>query len=734
MLSSNYANASQNYSYLGRFQGRSRFRALARSGVALGLVLAGMTPAFGRDSGADEPEKTESESGDAVELPALDVTAQKGRTVSAVGTKTDTPLIETPQSIGVVPTERALEQGAQNIQETLRYTTGVRTESYGLDQRGDWGFIRGFDPTLYQDGMRQLYGYYNTPRTDIYTLERVEVLRGPASVLYGQGTIGGIVNLVSKRPVFGAFGGEVTASYGTFEHKQLQADVTGSLTADQTLAGRVIGVLRDSETQVDHVDDDRLLLAPSLTWRPTSRTELTLLAVLQEDDGGSTAQFLPHSGRIKSNPNGHVPSSRYIGEPDFEEYDTQKQSIGYAFSHAFNEALTFRQNFRQVWSKISYQSTYPNVYDNPADPFTDANDRILDRYFYVKKASTRVLTQDSQVEAHFDTGTISHKFLFGVDYQRFREISQMGFDYPAIYGGTATPIDLYNPVYGNYVYPALYAQPDNVQTQLGVYAQDIVSIGEHINLMLGGRHDNATNKVQGTPDQDDRAWTSRFGIIGKNLLFGLAPYFSYAEAFLPVIGTDAYGNAFKPQEGRQYEVGVKWQPEPTSPFFATLALYDMKDTNRLVTDPKNPLFSIQAGEVKTRGVEIEASAWVAKDYEVIFSYAFTKAQDDDLQLESVPKHTGSIWVSRYFDLADNVRLQLGAGVRHTGPSWDGSNTLKTPYVTLVDGLVATEIGPWRFAVNGNNLLDEDYDATCLARGDCFVGSRRTVIGSATYRF
>jgi len=708
MLRLNNAIASQNHSCFGLGGPLVPMNVLVFSGLIMGLTVAGAVPAWGVDDRAGElrRERDEPDSNDTIELPVLDVTAGQERT------------------IGVVPVDRALEQGAQSIQETLRYTAGVRTESYGLDARGDWGFIRGFDPTLYQDGMRQLFGYYNTPRTDIYTLERVEVLRGPASVLYGQGTIGGVINLVSKRPVFGDVAGEVTASYGTFERKELLGDITGSLTGDGTLAGRFVGVLRDGESQVDYIDDDRLLAAPSLTWRPTALTELTLFAVLQEDDTGSTSQFLPHSGRIKSNPNGHVPSSRFIGEPDFEEYDTQKQSIGYAFSHRFNDAVTFRQNLRQVWSKISYQSSYPNVYSNPADPFTDPNDRMLDRYFYVKKASTRVLTQDSQIEGHFTTGAIDHTLLLGIDYQRFREISRVGF------GVSLAPIDLFNPVYGNYVYPAVFAQPDNVQSQLGIYAQDIVSVGEHVDLMLGGRHDNATNKVEGTPDQDDTAWTKRFGIIGKNLPLGLAPYFSYAEAFLPVIGTDAAGNTFKPQQGRQYEIGLKWQPAPASPYFATLALYDMKDTNRLVTDPNNPFYSIQAGEVKTRGVEIEATAWVARDYEIIFAYAFTKAQEGDLQLESVPKHAGSIWASRYFDLSDAVRLQLGAGVRHTGPS----NTLKTPYVTLVDALVATEIGPWRFAVNGNNLLDEDYDATCLARGDCFVGARRTVVGSATYRF
>ncbi|MBO7942169.1 TonB-dependent receptor plug domain-containing protein, partial [Streptomyces sp. S9] len=198
------------------------------------------------------------------------------------------------------------DQGALSVQEALGYAAGVRSDAYGLDSRGDWTLIRGSSPTEYLDGLRSSFNYYTSSmRTDPYMLERIEVLRGPSSMLFGQGSTAGVINLVSKRPQAQAQR-EIGVQLGSFERRQVNADLTGPLTADGTWLYRIVGVYRDSETQVDQVNDDRRLIAPSLTWKPSEDTSLTFQLRWQRDRTGSTAQFFGWSGLLAPNPNGRV--------------------------------------------------------------------------------------------------------------------------------------------------------------------------------------------------------------------------------------------------------------------------------------------------------------------------------------------------------------------------------------------------------------------------------------------
>jgi iron complex outermembrane recepter protein len=222
---------------------------------------------------------------------------------SGTGTKTDTPLRETPQSITVVTADRITDQGALTVQESLRYVPGVFADAYGPDSRGDYPRIRGQDPNIYLDGTRVVNTFqFNEWRPDPYTLERIEVLRGPASVLYGDTSTAGLLNLVSKRPQAEAFN-EIGVQYGSFNRKQVQLDSTGKVTKDGEWLYRFIGVFRDSGTQTDYVPDDRIVLAPSLTWRPTSNTNWTVLGTYQKDTTGSSTAFLPHEGTLFPGPN-----------------------------------------------------------------------------------------------------------------------------------------------------------------------------------------------------------------------------------------------------------------------------------------------------------------------------------------------------------------------------------------------------------------------------------------------
>src|SRR5690606_38221888 len=197
--------------------------------------------------------------------------------------------------------------------------------------------VRGTEPAAYLDGLRQAFDYYtSTTRTEPYTLERLEVLRGPAAMLYGQGSTGGVINMVSKRPL-DAFQGEVGVQLGSHDRKQIQADLTGPLTEDGRLLYRIVALKREADTQVHHVPDHRLVIAPSLTWKPSAATQLTLQALYQDDDSGSTAQFMPWRGMRLPNPNGRIPTYRFIGEPDHDRYDSTRRTFGWQFEHRFND-------------------------------------------------------------------------------------------------------------------------------------------------------------------------------------------------------------------------------------------------------------------------------------------------------------------------------------------------------------------------------------------------------------
>lgn len=252
----------------------SRHARLIRTGIANapGFPLASSLIALAFGLGASVA--VAQETGRTTTLPAVTVTDGIAESAtgpvlgyvakrSATATKTDTPLSDTPQSVSVITADRMRDQGAQTVQDALRYTAGVRGETYGLDSRGDWSTVRGTDPVAFQDGMQQTFGYYASARPDPFTLERIEVLKGPASVLYGQGSVGGIINLVTKRPLDTRHG-EIQLQAGNYDRVQLAADLTGPLNEDKTLLYRLVAIGRDSGTQVDKVDDDRYVLMPSV--------------------------------------------------------------------------------------------------------------------------------------------------------------------------------------------------------------------------------------------------------------------------------------------------------------------------------------------------------------------------------------------------------------------------------------------------------------------------------------
>ena len=693
-----------------------------QTALCLGLALAfGCAPtlALAQSAGTALPEVRVDANAEKESATAPVVGYRARNAVTA--TKTDTPLAETPQSVTVVTRDQMVDQGAATFQEALLYAAGVRSDAYGLDSRSDSVRVRGSWPDIYLDGLRQGYNWYtSTVPAEPYTLERLEVLRGPSGMLFGAGTVAGVVNMVSKRPLQETQR-EVGVQIGSWNRKQLQADLTGPLTADGEWSYRLVALARDAGTQVDYVPNDRRLIAPSLAWRPSAATSLVLQAHWQQDRSGSTSQFLPWSGTLLPNPNGMLPVGRFIGEPG-DYYDTDRTSVGYLFEHRFNDAWTVRQNLRWARNENRGGYHYADFFTIPggwgADP---ANQRLIGRLYGQNATRTRMAAVDTHLQGDLATGALRHQVLLGVDWNRQTENKNEAGD------AYDTPIDAYAPVYGNRPDATLVAQPENVQRQSGVYLQDQMKWGRWI-FVAGLRHDRAVNSLAGSADDRTGATTKRLGVMYQ-LAGGWTPYVSYAESFNPVSGTNAYGQRFKPLEGEQVEVGVKYVPEDSATQF-TAAVYRLKEKNQQTPDPVNPLNMLQAGQTRNKGLELEYKARVATAFDLTAHYNYT---DADPLLEGLPRHQAAVWGVYRFALGGVRGFSVGAGYRWLSAFHDGTGP-RVPAAGVADAMLAYDSQHWRYALNISNLADKQYMSTCLSRGDCWWAPRRNAVLSATYRF
>lgn len=693
-------------------------RPKAASLLAGYMAISASSPVFAQTASGGALPEVRVDANAEVETATTPVIGYRAKN-AVTATKTDTPLAETPQAVTVITRDQIVDQGATNLQDALTYAAGVRSDAYGLDARTDSIRVRGAYPDVFLDGLRQAYGYYtSTTRTEPYMLERLEVLRGPSGMLFGSGTAAGIVNMVSKRPLQETQR-EVGVQLGSWNRRQLQADLTGPLSADGQWSYRLIAVAREADTQVDFVPDDRRLIAPSLTWRPSAATSLTLQGLYQKDKSGTTSQFFPWEGTILPNPNGRLPTSRFIGEPG-DYYDSERKTFGWLFEHKFNDTFTFRQNFRHARNENDNSYHYGDFFSIPGgwglDPiFKRRLGRVLDSYL----TRNRIDTLDNHLESHFETGAFKHTLLAGADYSRQRE---------NVWGAsTYSDIDAYAPLYGFRQEPERVALPRTRQRATGVYLQDQIKLGNW-NFIAGLRHDRVVSGTEGSEDARASATTKRLGVLYA-FPSGWSPYVSYAESFTPQ--SPRMGNVFTPLRGEQWEVGVKYEPAGRSLAFSAAA-YDLREKNQ-ISQPLPNVYQ-QLGQTKTRGVELEARGSITPNLDVTAHYNYT---DLDEQLEGLPRHQAAVWAKYRFAIAGVTGFSAGAGVRHMGAFRDvsfGGYGPRIPSVTLLDLVLAYETASWRYALNINNATDKEYFSTCLSRGDCWWGTRRNIVASATYRF
>ncbi len=678
------------------------------------------------------------EQGAADELGPVVVTAE--RYVSTEGSsasKSDIPLVEMPQSVSVISRDMIDLLNWTSLNESVRYSAGATGEAFGPDERYDWLQIRGFDPVQFIDGVQAPIGSVNNTGTDLYGSESVEVLKGPAAVLYGQSPPGGIVNMVSRRPQEGR-GGELEVQGGEYNMWQVAGDLTGSI-SDRT-SGRITALYRDRETQVDFLTSKRLFVSPAVKFAIGEDTELTLLANYQDDDlENQSTGFLPIQGTMLPNPLGKVPVGRNLGETGYNFFKREQWSAGYDFSHRFDDRVSIQQNLKYFDVKVDSRAVFgAGLVDNDFDGVPD-DFRTVNRFDFPFNERIDSLSVDTRLALELGSGgSIEQSLLFGVDYRDYDGYSEFGF-------GVAPAIDLFEPVYDAVIPPAtIFPSIDETREQIGAYFQDQIKMGRFI-LTLNGRNDWVERDPAVGDAVDDEEFTYR---VGANYVFdsGFAPYVQTATSFQPVTGATFAGEPFEPTSGDQIEAGIKYDGRTLGRgvrLFGSLSAYEIVQENVLTPDPVNLFFSVQEGEVEVKGVELELTARIRE--RLTFNLALTsidtevtKTSDPTVlgnELVAVPEMLASALVDYTFQEGPIAGFGFGLGLRHRGEMFgDGANQFQSDDVTMYDAILHYDTANWRIAVNASNFTDEIFVDRCSSTSNCFYGTRRLVTGSVTRKF
>ncbi len=707
---------------------------------------------------------------------------------STAGTKTSTPLIDTPQSISVITSEQLRARDTQTVTDTLRYTAGIDAEPYGIDTRVDWFFIRGFFENfdgLFLDGLAlpKVTGSDAAWTANPFSLEQVNVIKGPASVLYGQNEPGGLVDLVSKQPTRKPLH-ELRFEGGTFDRFQGSADFGGPLVGSKHLFYRVNGLARSSGTQTNFVQDNMDYIAPSLTWTPDDRTRLTLLSQYLDYRTGSAASGTPAQGmtlaggKIAPNPNGPIPVSYFGSEPSLDGFHKLEYFAGYQAERRLSDRFTVRQNFRWLHLGLpQYTGFYGNGFTAPpgsealcaADPGAAICTRFAALTAINANQNNSHFAVDNQLQANLRTRSLSQTLLAGYNYQHQGAGSRAGYGTNALYNpgdpANGPILDIFTPTYGGSfpLPPPNFVNTRGTLAQHGVYLQDQLSY-RHISVILSGREDWALENVRDLNAatqpatcsaavqtaacilQNASKFTGRAGIL-YHAPAGIAPYFSFATSFNPVLGvstiTDSSGavlstKPFLPDTGKQYEVGLKYQPRGINALF-TASLFSLTQDNVQTSDPNNPQNTVQSAQQRSRGIEVEGQASLSHSLNLIASATheqvlFTKPYYDVVNVRpiTVPANLASVWL----DYNPRTRFGAGAGVRFKGNTAGATdNSFFVGSHTLFDAEVHYLISPRvRFGFNAQNVLDKTYVAYCSSTANCIYGLRRTMNGNLTYRF
>jgi iron complex outermembrane recepter protein len=650
---------------------------------------------------------------------------------ATTATKTDTPVIDVPQSIQIVPPEVLRDRKPRDLTQAVETVSGVLDGGnlYGSSASGR--FIRGFrQDGNFRNGYRDASDSYFI-NSSIGNVDRVEVLKGPTSVLFGGGEPGGIVNVVTKQPLSTPYA-KVEMEVGNRNFYQPSVDFSGPLNADKTLLYRFNGGYQSTNGFQDFVKTNQLSLAPSITWKIGDNTNLNLYYESNNFNGSPPPGYsaLLSDGSL-------TPRNLFASYPELFNVNYGTQRFGYDVTHKFSEDWQIRNNLGGISSS--------NIENATIFPTAISNNQFLSLATYNIDYGRGNYFGQIDVLGKFKTGRTSHQLLIGFDFNSFNE-------YNNYLEGSLPVLDILNPNY-NIAKPTYspFLRTKGQANSYGIYLQDQIDLNDRFKLLIGGRYDIVSSKYEidnfGTqgnttdePVRNTGAFSPRIGLVyqpSKNISL----YTSYSGSFRAETGFSSATQEFKPSRGTQYEVGIK------ADFFdsklsTTLAAYNLTKTNVATPDPTNPLFSIQTGEQRSQGIELDIAGEIAPGLKIIASYANTDARvtSDNAtpignRLANVPRDQASLWTTYTIQTGDLRGLGFGLGLFYIGSRpGDLANSFELANYLRTDAAVYYRKDSFNAAINIRNLLDTDYASSAFGITQIQRGAPFTVVGSVGWEF
>lgn len=659
--------------------------------------------------------------------------ASETMVVTGTAMKVEVPMAETPRAVSVVNREELDQHAVLKLDEALRYRSGVFTGLYGSDNDADWFKVRGFDAASYLDGNRLFSTGYYVWTPEPFGLESVEVLKGPASILYGEAPPGGVINAISKRPT-ATPQGQLDLQMGSRELRQIGVDVSDALTDNSRY--RLVALYSERDGVLNDTYNDRVYLAPSVTLDISDRTSLTLLASFKHDEGVPTNGFFPVYGTLNTS-GGQIDPSTNLSQPDYDRNRNTQISAGYELAHQLNQTWEFKQNVRFNYNDLLLRQTYI---------FPIYEGTTASRGLVYRDGDTKSATMDNQMVGYWNTDSTEQTLLLGLDLQRHVNEGQEADNF-----GMGS-INTMNPDYSGFpgFDESTTTHQKSTKGQSGLYAQHQIRWDDRWLLTGGGRFDYVeTHNISEAKSKEEKQYDHELSLSGSLMYLadnGLSPYIAYAESFEVLPGIDPNTqNSYKPLKGTLYETGVKYAPSFLDGYI-NLALFDLEQTNSLVSTGSGQ--QTQAGEVTSQGVELEGSVQATEALRLTAAYTYTDAKTNDTgkgdrRASLIPRHIASFWGNYKVQQGIASGLELGTGVRYVGSSV-GTGAVNADYTpiygsaqvpahTVWDAMIGYDFAKnWRAQLNVNNLLGETYVASCDYY--CYYGEPRSVVGSINYRW
>lgn len=694
-------------------------------------------------------------------------------------TKTDTPITEIPNSIYVITKQVMQDQQVQSVQDALKYTPGVYAGAEGTWNKGAAGgntggySQRGFRTSQFVDGLMS----ESLSSGETAFLERIEAVNGPASVMYGQVTPGGMIASTLKKPTETPLH-QVTLGFGNWGRYEATADVSDKVTKSGNVRYRIAAIGVTQGTQTEHVGYHRVGILPSLTWDIDPDTSLTVLGsyMYTPGSGVSAGNTYPLQGTLITDGYARIPRKNFLSMTNWNTNSQTDAMFEYQFHHRFNKYINFSQTFRWEKSKELGKDAYYDGY----------SDGTVYEAPQLSAESTRTAGLDTRLFGKLSTGPLRHTWVIGSDFRDYNYV------YPWILDAKGdVAINIYNPK-TNYVpcFSSLssakcigqhsIAYDDYFQE--GIYFQDQIK-WKKLSILLGGRQDwvnfsahsytHQYNNTGGTSvnrysssrtsPQPQNAFTWRAGIL-YNFDMGLTPYFSYSTSFIPQQSTNWQGQPFSPLTGKQFEAGLKYKI-PNKDILLTASAYHIEENHYLISDAIHTGYSADAGRVRSQGFEVSANANITRDLRMIASYTYTDIRyaktnktskrfdpytnasygtaisQSGMAVPYVPRNMVSAFLDYSFPKAVLDGFGVNGGVRYVGFTYiDNVESFKTPAYVLFDIGAHYDLGRATPVLKGlkaqlaiSNLTNKYYLASCSTY-QCYIGQGRRIYGNLTYNW